>query len=97
MTVAELLEFDLRKKNILIRADKRTKLYLPNESESVSVDTHTFTILKVSDEVTDIKAGDIVIPAYGALSVIPVKDETFPKDSYIFYTEESFIKMFKRS
>ena len=92
MTLQELMKYDMRKSIVLLRADKRTKLYLDGEGTSVTPSTHKLTILKVGPLVTDIKPGDEVIPANAALVKMDLSD--LEADSYVFYTEDSFIKMF---
>lgn len=92
MKLSEILEFNMRKRNVMIKAEPvKRSIIMSIKEETMTPDTHILTVLKVGPEVEGINIGDRVLTANAALVRLPVDD--LELDSYIFYTEESFVKM----
>ena len=96
MTKEELNKYVVRGKGVIVRSvtKETTSGILLSDGREKSEVTTNFYIYKVGEEITDLKEGDEVSLAAGALMEIFVSDKDKGED--FDFTTDSFIKMYKR-
>lgn len=100
MKLEELNEFQVRKKGIVVHVvpRRKSKIILPDEKDTATIKTHKFILVKKGNDVDDLEIGDeLFVVGQGASFQLDLEDVNPDDREAYFYTEESFVKLYKRT